>query len=186
MRVFMSVAMVLALGACAKNKGQTEPDAAGAPPVVAHALLLNGEGEQIGTVSANQLTDGIELIVSARVIGGAGPRGFHVHEGSTCGTGTFADAGGHFNPYATEPHGGPESARHHAGDMGNVMADADGQISEVVYADGLSLLRGKTQAIGHPIIIHSGRDDLSSQPAGDAGKRVACGVLVPGMLPETM
>ena len=63
------------------------------------------------------------------------------------------------------------------------MSDASGRIDTSVRTDSLSLTMGKTQATGHPIVIHSGADDLTSQPSGNSGKKVACGVLMPGPLP---
>jgi Cu-Zn family superoxide dismutase len=103
-----------------------------------------------------------------------GKHGFHVHETGDCSAPDASSAGGHFNP-AGSPHGAPDAgaAHRHAGDLGNIEADADGKaaldrVDPVLVFDDLE---------GHALLVHAGTDDLTSQPSGDAGPRVGCGVI---------
>lgn len=104
-----------------------------------------------------------------------GLHGFHVHEVGNCNSADGMSAGGHFNPTAA-PHGDPEAAASHVGDLGNIVADAKGQAT-VNIIKRAATLNGPSSLVGRAIIVHGGEDDLKSQPAGQAGNRVACGVI---------
>jgi Cu-Zn family superoxide dismutase len=101
--------------------------------------------------------------------------GFHIHEFGDCSTADGASAGGHFNPQ-NQPHG-PMTGAHHAGDFGNVKADASGHavISEEI--SDVSLEGPRNAIIGRGVIVHKTLDDLKTQPTGNAGARLACGVI---------
>ena len=88
---------------------------------------------------------------------------------------TFTN-GGHFNPQGTE-HGGPKSEKRHAGDLGNVQADANGSAKSEITVTGISLGTGSDSIIGRSVIVHAQADDLTSQPSGNAGPRIACGLI---------
>lgn len=118
----------------------------------------------------------------------AGRHGFHVHEGTSCGPADLPEdadtepdpggaAGGHFNPQST-PHGAPDAApaSRHAGDVGNVEAGADGRASGRVV-DALAALEGPNAIVGRAVVVHENPDDLASQPGGNAGGRLACGIV---------
>lgn len=105
----------------------------------------------------------------------AGKHGFHVHEKGDCSAPDGASAGGHFNPTAKQ-HGAPGAAEHHVGDFGNVEAYANGDVTLNVQLDGVSL-NGPNSIIGKAVILHGGEDDLKTQPTGNAGARLACGVI---------
>lgn len=105
-----------------------------------------------------------------------GEHGFHVHEHGDCGGDKAAAAGGHFNPTKSN-HGSPVAAQHHAGDLGNIRADASGHAFVSLEQEALSLSDDHS-IIGRTVILHAKSDDLVSQPAGDSGDRVACGVIV--------
>ena len=100
---------------------------------------------------------------------------FHIHDGGSCKGVDFPDAGSHFNPDNTD-HAGPGDAVRHAGDLGNITADSDGK-AHYNQVDSLISFTGKHNIIGRSVIIHVGEDDLVSQPTGDAGGRVAKGVI---------
>ena len=85
-------------------------------------------------------------------------------------------AGGHFNP-GMHKHGGPQTGEHHAGDLGNLEADAQGKATYDATVQGISLDDPKTGIIGKSVIVHGKADDLKSQPAGNAGPRIGCGVI---------
>ncbi|MGQ0645010.1 MAG: superoxide dismutase family protein [Elusimicrobiota bacterium] len=121
---------------------------------------------------------GSDVAVSAQ-ISGLKPNarhGFHIHENGECGPDGQA-AGGHFNP-AGRMHGGPDSAERHAGDLGNVTADAQGFARVALKHSRLSL-SGPHSIVGRAVVVHAEADDLTSQPAGNAGPRIACGVIGP-------
>ena len=104
-----------------------------------------------------------------------GAHGFHIHEHGDCSAPDALSAGGHFNP-AGQPHGGPEGP-HHLGDLGNVTAGSDGMVNENIHVKGLEL-SGDNGVIGRALVVHSAPDDLATQPSGNSGKRVGCGIIV--------
>jgi len=150
------------------------------PPVpIAVADLQPTQGSS-ASGTATFVERGGKILVDARVKGlTPGQHGFHIHEKGDCSAPDAMSAGGHYNPTGA-PHGGPDSARHHGGDLGNLTADANGDASASITLSnaefGLGKLSSNTIA-GRALVIHADPDDLKSQPAGDSGKRVACGVI---------
>lgn len=104
-----------------------------------------------------------------------GEHGFHVHEKGDCSAPDATSAGGHFNPM-TMPHAGPDADKRHEGDLGNVTADAAGKVT-LNKVDRELELSGANSIIGHAVIVHANADDFTTQPTGNAGGRVACGVI---------
>ena len=104
------------------------------------------------------------------------PHGFHVHEKGDCSTPDFSSAGGHFNPTG-QPHGAHGSGLHHLGDMPQLMADASGT-AKVSFNSQTLKLRGVNSIIGKSVIVHRDPDDVNHQPVGNAGPRLACGVIM--------
>ena len=102
--------------------------------------------------------------------------GFHIHEKGDCTAADASTAGGHFNPNGTQ-HGRAGVDPHHAGDMPSVTADAQGHVRADVVIDGVTLAEGPTSIAGRSVIVHRDRDDYTSQPAGNAGPRIACGII---------
>jgi Cu-Zn family superoxide dismutase len=100
--------------------------------------------------------------------------GFHVHANGSCASADFLSAGGHFNP-GGQAHGGPTQP-HHAGDMPNLEADAQGQASQKFMLHGVSL-KGAQGIVGKAVIVHADPDDYATQPTGNSGARIACGVI---------
>jgi len=114
--------------------------------------------------------------VEARVAGlKEGAHGFHVHEFGDCSAADGTSAGGHFNPSAS-PHAGPHDSQRHTGDMGNITAGADG-VGLLEYVDPRAGLEGPDSVLGRGVIVHANADDLKTQPTGNAGGRLACGVV---------
>ncbi len=101
---------------------------------------------------------------------------FHIHEFGDCTGGDGKSAGGHYNPEG-HPHAGPDAAMRHAGDLGNVDADAEGKAVYDRVISGLTVAGHKNPVLGRSVVVHAGEDDLASQPAGNAGDRVTCGVI---------
>jgi Cu-Zn family superoxide dismutase len=145
-------------------------------PLKAIAVLHSTAGNKVsGTVTFTEEADGVR--VQADITGlTPGKHGFHVHEFGDCSAPDLASAGGHFNP-TNKPHAGPDAAERHVGDMGNVEADASGT-AKLAYVDHeISLTNDQRSVIGRSVVVHAKADDLKSQPAGDSGARVACGVI---------
>ncbi|WP_374248304.1 superoxide dismutase family protein [Thermomonas sp.] len=113
-------------------------------------------------------------------IGGLQPgssHGFHIHEKGDCSAVDASSAGGHFNP-GVQPHGRSGKGPHHAGDSDNLVADANGVAHVDAHFAGVSLGgSADTDILGRALIVHAAADDYTSQPAGNAGVRVACGVI---------
>lgn len=107
-----------------------------------------------------------------------GVHGIHIHEKGDCSAPDASSAGGHWNPTKGE-HGAPNEPEKHAGDLGNIVVQANGTgIAEMVLLDSAhENLDDWSAIIGKSVVLHSGRDDLNSQPAGDSGDRIACGVI---------
>ena len=159
--------------------GYTEPAASGAT-AVATITALGGSGVS-GTVTFTELAED-QLRVEYAISGlEPGLHGFHVHENGSCAAGDDGTpggaAGGHFNP-TDHPHGGPDasSAARHTGDFGNIVATERG-VASGTLTDNVARLMGADGISGKALLIHAGEDDLQSQPSGDAGARVGCGII---------
>lgn len=139
------------------------------------AVLHPTEGSDVrGIVTFRQVESGIAI--GANVEGlAAGDHGFHIHELGNCSAPDGTSAGGHFNPEGTR-HGGPMDDERHAGDLGNLTAGASGR-ADYERSDSHIAFDGAHSIIGRAVIVHAGADDLSSQPTGAAGGRLACGVI---------
>ena len=128
----------------------------------------------IGEVLFTQISGGVRVQVSARGLS-KGKHGFHIHEYGDCTAGDASSAGPHFNP-TDEPHGSPTNEKRHVGDLGNIVADTDG-IAAYDYVDKELTFDGEESIIGKSVIVHKDPDDFTTQPTGDSGKRVACGII---------
>jgi superoxide dismutase, Cu-Zn family len=149
------------------------------PAAAATARLVNREGEPVGTATLTQRERGVEIALDVRGLPANSVLGFHVHEAGRCDTPTFESAGGHFNP-ASRQHGMEHAGGPHAGDLPNVRVGADGTARLAVLNPHVSLGAGEASLLregGTALVIHARRDDYHSQPTGDAGDRVACGVI---------
>ncbi len=155
------------LGACA-SMGDSGPRA--------EATLESRSGSKTtGTVSFQAV--GQKLRIEASVAGlTPGQHGFHIHEAGDCSAPDASSAKGHFNP-AGKPHGHHGGTDRHAGDMPNLVADATGRATLSAELDMLSLNAGPAGILKRSVVIHADPDDYKSQPAGNSGKRVACGVI---------
>ncbi len=102
-------------------------------------------------------------------------QGFHIHEVGSCASTDGTSAGGHFNP-GGQPHG-PQTAAHHAGDLPALKADANGNVDQKFMIDGPSIAEGAASLVGRSVIVHAQPDDYATQPTGNSGARVACGVI---------
>ena len=164
-----------------------EPEAAPEPMEMAAAstavaeLQSRSEFTVTGSVSFEQSTDGGTVMVMASIQGAPeGSHGLHIHQTGDCSAEDFTSSGGHFNP-ADVPHGGPQDAERHSGDLGNIEIGEDGSGTLELSSDLITLAADQTTSIvGRAVILHEGTDDLASQPTGAAGGRIACGVISGG------
>jgi Cu-Zn family superoxide dismutase len=144
----------------------------------AKATLKNAEGKDVGTAALTQTPHGV--LIRLNITGlPAGERAFHVHGVGKCEP-PFTSAGGHFNPDKRK-HGMMAKDGHHAGDMPNLHIPSSGTLQVEVLNSAITLEKGKPNSLfgpeGTALIIHAGKDDYKSDPTGEAGGRVACGVI---------
>ncbi len=139
------------------------------------AVLHPTQGNNVsGTLSFAQGKKSVHI--TGEISGLApGKHGFHAHEFGDCSSPDASSAGGHFNPKKMN-HGAPEAKMRHSGDLGNIEADANG-MAKIDVEDRMLCLCGKGSIIGRSVVVHAKSDDLTSQPAGNSGPRVACGVI---------
>ncbi len=128
-----------------------------------------------GLVVFHQMEGHLMAHVKLRGLEPMSVHGFHVHEKSSCASADFSSAGGHFNPDG-KAHG-DQSGERHAGDMPNLTADAQGNVDQKIMLHGVTLAAGERGIEGRTVIVHANPDDFKSQPAGNSGPRIACGVI---------
>lgn len=146
----------------------------------------NGASVQLASTQGHSASGMLNLIAegeTVRITGtlqGLSPNGefgFHIHEKGDCSAPDASSAGGHFNP-ANAQHGNPQGAAHHAGDMLNAISDATGVAQVDAVATGVSLTGGLPNDVrGRAIVVHEKADDYATQPSGNSGARIACGVI---------
>ncbi len=144
-------------------------------PKKAVCVLMPTKGSKVfGVVTFTVKGDDVEITGAIYDLT-PGKHGFHVHEFGDLTDPAGLATGGHFNP-DKEKHGGPEDKERHVGDLGNVVADENGKAT-LKMTDKLLRLSGPHSVIGRGLIVHAKEDDLKTQPTGDAGGRVAQGVI---------
>jgi superoxide dismutase, Cu-Zn family len=144
----------------------------------AKAMLKNAEGADVGRVELTQVDDGVLLRVAVKGLP-LGDHAFHVHAIGKCEP-PFTSAGGHFNP-GNKKHGMMAADGHHAGDMPNLVVPASGELKLEVVNTAITLDKDKPNSVlkpdGTAFVIHAAPDDYKTDPTGDAGGRIACGVI---------
>lgn len=128
----------------------------------------------MGMVTFTKSADSVQVVADVSGLT-PGKHGFHIHEFGDCSAPDATSAGGHFNP-THKPHGAPDADEHHAGDLGNLEADSSGK-AHLELTDKTLKLSGDNSVLGLAVIVHAKEDDLKSQPVGNAGGRLACGVI---------
>jgi Cu-Zn family superoxide dismutase len=140
----------------------------------AAAQLESKSGSQVtGTVTFTKVGDEVQVVADIQNLK-PGKHGFHIHEKGDCSAADAASAGAHFNP-TQKHHGGPTMPDHHSGDLGNLEADASGK-GHLDWKGKLGL-SGTDSIIGKSIVVHEKEDDLKTDPSGNSGARIACGVI---------
>lgn len=146
-------------------------------PAKARAVFVDGGGGNPGMAELTEAGDGVLIELDLTGLPASQWVAFHVHEHGSCDPATGHDsAGGHFNPGKNE-HGYLAANGPHAGDMPNQHVAADGALKAQVYLPGVTLAAGDASLTGRALMIHAKADDYRTQPSGDAGQRLACGVI---------
>lgn len=146
------------------------------PVHAAKSVLHPTQGNNVtGTVTFTIVNDGVRIVADLEGLT-PGDHGFHIHEFGDCSAPDASSAGGHFNP-TKKRHGSPENEDRHVGDLGNITADAEGK-AHYDRIDKVIALEGDDTIVGRSVIVHSKADDFVTQPTGNSGARVACGVIV--------
>ncbi|MBB3862394.1 Cu-Zn family superoxide dismutase [Novosphingobium hassiacum] len=169
----ISLAAISALSGCSTMSGSETGDAA----LLARSTLSDAAGRGVG--SAEITRTGSTLYLSASVTGqGAGDHGIHFHAVGKCEAPGFTTAGGHLNPSAHQ-HGNLNPAGPHLGDLPNmtVAADGSGSLKAPLIGVPADLIAAMFDADGTAIVFHAGPDDYKTDPSGNSGGRLACGVL---------
>lgn len=198
------IAVTLLFAACGQTEnepegvadGRTRPDnpmpepaelaSPGQAPEGAAAQMAPTEGNTAaGSLALTAEADAVRVSGSIQGLEPNSEFGFHIHEKGDCSAPDATSAGGHFNPEKVD-HGNPEGPTHHVGDMSNIKSDEQGVAQVDTRASGATLHSGEpTDVLGKAIVVHEDPDDYTSQPSGNSGSRIACGVITVQPPPST-
>jgi Cu-Zn family superoxide dismutase len=143
----------------------------------AAARLEAAQGNPVwGSVSFVETGGAVLVRADVRGLRAGGEFGFHVHEKGDCSSADFMSAGGHFNP-GGKPHAHHGKPERHAGDLQNLKADSEGNATYAFETKLLTVTKGPNSVVGRAVVIHANPDDYTSQPAGNSGPRIACGLI---------
>ena len=169
---FLALPLLISLSTAAAT-AQPEPKAA-------HADIVNSQGAKIGSARISSTPKGVKIVVTVSQLT-PGEHGIHIHTVGKCEGPAFTSAGGHFNP--TNAHHGIHNAQEphpHLGDLKNLKVNEKGDGKASILVPGVTLGDGNDSLFhegGTAIVIHAKADDLMSDPYGNSGDRVACGVI---------
>jgi Cu-Zn family superoxide dismutase len=174
------------LAACSQSAKTTDADTLATAITVttnAHAVVNDSAGKQLATATFTQDSAGaVHVQMHAQGLT-PGDHGVHFHAVGTCTAAAFASAGGHFNPDTTKHHGLNNPAGPHAGDLPNMVVDSAGNADYTAVTSDVSLTPGAKSLFdtdGSALIIHATADDNMTDPAGNAGGRIGCGLVESG------
>jgi Cu-Zn family superoxide dismutase len=178
----LAAASALALAACSTTPSTPTASTPNVPTTStakqAIAVLASASASRVsGSVTLVPMGKGLHLTGEVGGLPANSTHAFHIHEKGDCSAADASSAGPHFNPF-NAAHGKAGSGAHHAGDMNNLTADAEGVAKINVHLEGVTLGGGAVNDVaGRALIVHAAADDYASQPAGNAGARVACGII---------
>jgi Cu-Zn family superoxide dismutase len=164
MKTILSLAIFCALASLAPAQEPTKAKV---------ILEPKSSSKIIGTITFTKMGSEVHVVGDIENLT-PGKHGFHIHEKGDCSAPDASSAGGHFNP-THQHHGGPNTPERHVGDLGNIEPDASGKVH--VDWTGKMSLSGADSIIGKSVVVHEKEDDLKSDPAGNSGARVACGII---------
>jgi len=152
----------------------------------AAAELRNAGGQTVGTATFTEVSGGVRIVLEARGLP-PGAKGVHIHETGTCDPPGFTTAGGHFNPEGKQ-HGALNPQGSHGGDLPNITIGPNGSGRLETMTTLVTLSQGPRSILGDParaLVVHAAPDDFRTDPTGNSGARVACGVIVKAPAPPT-
>jgi Cu-Zn family superoxide dismutase len=171
MKTALIATAALLLAACAS----TPPE-----PLRATAALQPTKGSKtFGEATFEQVGGKVKVTIFVQGLRPGQEHGLHIHEKGDCSSGDGMSTGGHFNPQG-KPHSHHADANRHAGDLPSLKAGKDGRAKVDVELDVITVGSGPTDIIGRGLIVHADPDDFKTQPTGNAGARIACGVIRAG------
>ncbi|HEY0827875.1 MAG TPA: superoxide dismutase family protein [Bacilli bacterium] len=177
--IYVVLACALTISGCGGIKETLGRVDSSGPVNTASVDLLNTKGEKIGTATLMQAAGGVKVAVKASGLT-PGKHGIHFHEKGICDAPDFKSSGEHFNPKLKE-HGLVNPQGPHAGDLPNLVVGKDGKVNTEMITSNVTLEMGKPNSLIKPggvaLVIHESEDDQLTNPAGNSGSRVACGVI---------
>ena len=171
---FLLMGLLLGTAAC---RSAPDGNGNGHATSMAIALLQDAAGREVGRAVLTQVERGVQIVLEASGLP-PGAHGFHIHEKGDCEAPEFKSAGGHFNPEGKE-HGLENPRGSHAGDLPNLTVGRDGSVRFDVLVGSVTLAEGRRSILGRSLVIHERADDGRTDPDGNAGKRIACGIIRP-------
>lgn len=144
-------------------------------PGAVSALQPRSGSDVSGTARFTQSGDQVRVRVEVRGLAPGQEHGLHIHDKGDCSAPDGMSAGGHFNPTG-KPHG-PQDGEHHGGDLPALKADANGNAVARFSVTGITVAPGPASIVGRALVVHKDPDDYKTQPTGNSGARVACGVI---------
>lgn len=170
-RILLLGAAVVVVYGCASATAEKEP-------LSAEAGLKDKDGKDVGRATLIETADGLRIAVTGYRLP-PGTHGLHIHAVGACQPPDFASAGAHFNP-SGKKHGSQNPEGPHAGDLPNLVVAASGETGLDITTKGVTLDPGANSLLGPggtSLVVHAGPDDLKTDPAGNSGARIACGVI---------
>ena len=170
MKRVLLIGIVVLLAGCAEEN-----------PKKVDVKMFNADGDSLGTIKVEEQAKGVKLKVDLEGLD-PGVHGIHIHKFGVCKSPDFKSAGNHYNPDEKE-HGLLHPKGAHAGDLPNLIVKDSGSVKATLTAAGVTLKEGKSTLFtqkGTSIIVNQNQDDGMTQPNGDSGKRIACGVIKKG------
>jgi len=163
-----ATAAAILLAACQTTPPELLQATAGLKPTKGNKTFGEADFEQVG--------DKVRVVVFVQGLKPGQEHGLHIHEVGDCSSGDGLSTKGHFNPFG-KPHAHPGSAERHAGDLPALRANKEGRANVQIDLDIITLTPGPASIIGRGLIVHADPDDYKTQPTGNAGARLACGVI---------
>lgn len=189
----LASASALILAGCSSTPPDSRTDTAASAPTTAAATaapqastvdqarvnLASASGSLVsGRLALMPMGEGVHVTGEVGGLAPGSTHAIHIHENGDCSAADASSAGGHYSPDG-QPHGKVGTPTHHAGDMNNVVANAQGVAQVDVHASRVTL-GGSNSVLDRAVVVHAQPDDYTSQPSGDAGARVACGLITAG------
>ena len=172
MKTIIAATTVAVLLAACQTTPQESPRAT--------AQLQSTKGNKtFGEATFEQMGNKVRVVVFVQGLKPGQEHGLHIHEAGDCSSGDGMSAKGHFNPHG-KPHGAHTSGERHAGDLPSLRANKQGRANIQIDLDMISVTPGPASIIGRGLIVHADPDDFKTQPTGNAGARIACGVIQAG------